>query len=103
MGEMNEMSRIVRILVFMQLPTIPGIHKKLEADQGVQTLGETTGFASKTGEIMSQLSIHTFHAIGFAFVGHGGMRTGGIEQGFAGRKQVTVVPDGLRTVIEHGL
>ena len=88
----------------MELASVPGKDKELHsANERFDTLGETAGLANQTLEIMPQLGIHPFDPECLAFVGHWGMCARGVEQGFIGSKQITIVPDGLGRLIQKGL
>jgi len=98
------MSRIVGIGLAVELATVPDVDKKLDGTaEGIDRAGEAAGTTGKASQVVAEFGIHALHAIGFTFIGHGRVRTWGVEQGLVGSQQIAVVPHCLGTGIQHSL
>lgn len=102
--EIAQVSGIGWETTFVDLAAIPGEHKQLErGSQGMDAARETARATSQACQVVSELRVVSFNGVSLAFVGHGQVLTGRVEQGFVEAVAIRVVLPGLRAAIQHGL
>jgi len=73
------------MLLFLQLPGVVSIDKKPDRSiQGLGTTTETTVLAMQASQIMAQVGIVAFHAVGLALSRRHLMGSGKVNQGLIG-------------------
>ena len=98
------MSGVGRMGQVIELTVVPAEDEQADGQaKGLVATRETAGAAGQTGQVMPQLSIVAFNAVGLALVAQGPMATGIVDQGMVGVEIVTVVLSSLGAAVEHGL